>query len=93
MAPGAKPLAFGIGLHVGQVIYGNVGIPERLQFTLVGSAVNEVARVEDFTKVLDCPLLATGAFAREVGRGWRSLGEHALRGIEKPTELFTVLPR
>jgi adenylate cyclase len=93
VAPGAKPLMFGIGLHVGQVIYGNVGIPERLQFTLVGSAVNEVARVEDFTKVLECPLIATGAFAREVGRSWRSLGEHALRGIEKPSELFTVLPK
>ena len=41
---------FGISLHVGQVIYGNVGVPDRLQFTLVGSAVNEVVRVQYLTK-------------------------------------------
>jgi adenylate cyclase len=48
---------FGVSLHLGQVIYGNVGVPERLQFTLVGSAVNEVVRVQDLTKKLGYPLL------------------------------------
>jgi adenylate cyclase len=50
---------FGISLHLGEVIYGNVGVPERLQFTLVGSVVNEVVRVQDLTRELGCPLLAT----------------------------------
>jgi adenylate cyclase len=50
LAPTDANLDFGIALHLGQVIYGNVGVPERLQFTLVGSAVNEVVRVQDLTK-------------------------------------------
>jgi adenylate cyclase len=90
--PDQKRLDFGIGLHLGDVIYGNVGIPDRLQFTLVGSPVNEVARVEDMTKTLGVPLIATAPFARELPREWQSLGEHRLRGIGKPTELFTLPP-
>src|SRR6204780_3333645 len=57
---------FGISLHLGEVIYGNVGVPERLQFTVVGAAVNEVVRVQDLTKQLGCPLLATATFADAV---------------------------
>jgi adenylate cyclase len=87
-----KRLDFGIGLHLGEVIYGNVGIPGRLQFTLVGPAVNEVARVEGMTKTLGVSLIATAAFARELTCECRSLGDHWLRGIGKPTELFTPLP-
>ena len=88
---GAPPLAFGIGLHFGQVIYGNVGIPDRLQFTLVGAPVNEVARLEGLTKTLACPLLASAPFAAALPRAWRSLGQHSLRGIDRPTEVFTTL--
>jgi class 3 adenylate cyclase len=87
-----KRLGFGIGLHLGEVIYGNVGIPSRLQFTLVGPAVNEVARVERMTKTLGVPLIATAAFTSQLRCKCRSLGEHDLRGIGKPTELFTLLP-
>ena len=50
------------------MIYGNVGVPERLQFTVVGAAVNEVVRVQDLTKQLGCPLLATATFAERHGR-------------------------
>jgi adenylate cyclase len=81
---------FGISLHVGQVIYGNVGVPERLQFTLVGSAVNEVVRVQDLTKSLGHPLLATGPFARAAAAVWQSLGEHHLRGLETPMPILTM---
>jgi adenylate cyclase len=88
--PGVARIEFGIGLHLGQVIYGNVGVPDRLQFTLVGSAVNEVARLEDLTKTLGCPLLASAPFAHEIQRNWRSLGEHTLRGIANPVEVFTI---
>jgi class 3 adenylate cyclase len=61
-------------LHLGQVIYGNVGVPGRLQFTVVGAAVNEVVRVQDLTKPLGCPLLATATFADAVAGPWRPLG-------------------
>jgi adenylate cyclase len=81
---------FGISLHVGQVIYGNVGVPERLQFTLVGSAVNEVVRVQDLTKSLGHPLLATGPFARAAAAAWQPLGEHHLRGLETPMPILTM---
>jgi adenylate cyclase len=81
---------FGISLHVGQVIYGNVGVPERLQFTLVGSAVNEVVRVQDLTKSLGHPLLATGRFAQAAAGAWQPLGEHHLRGLETPMPILTM---
>jgi adenylate cyclase len=86
------PLDFGIGLHRGQVIYGNVGVPDRLQFTLVGSAVNEVARLEGLTKTLGYPLIASAPFAKALPRDWHPLGAHALRGIERTTEVFTLAP-
>jgi adenylate cyclase len=83
-------LDFGIALHLGQVIYGNVGVPERLQFTVVGSAVNVLVRVQDLTKTLGCPLLATAAFAGAVSGSWRPLGEHRLRGFETPVPILTM---
>jgi len=90
--PGADGFAldFGIALHLGQVIYGNVGVPERLQFTVVGSAVNEVVRVQDLTKQLGYPLLATASFASAAAGPWRPLGEHLLRGFETPTAILTL---
>jgi adenylate cyclase len=85
-------LDFGISLHLGQVIYGNVGVPERLQFTLVGPAVNMVVRVQDLTKQLGCPLLATAPFASATAGPWRALGEHLLRGFETPMPILTTTP-
>ena len=87
--PGEYPLEFGISLHLGQVVYGNLGVPERLQFSLIGSAVVEVVRVQDMTKALGHNLLATGAFAAVVDRKWKSLGEHILRGFDETRHLFT----
>jgi len=89
-APGTSRIEFGIGLHLGDVIYGNVGVPERLQFTLVGSAVNEAARIEDLTKTLGHPLVASADFALALERPWHSLGTHALRGIQRPIEVFAL---
>ncbi len=88
--PTAADLDFGIALHLGQVIYGNVGVPARLQFTLVGSAVNEVVRVQDLTKQLGYPLLATAPFAAVVPGPWRPLGEHRLRGLGTPMPILTM---
>lgn len=92
VAPPAEPgmtLDFGIALHLGQVLYGNVGVPERLQFTLVGSAVNELVRVQDLTKTLACPLLVTAPFAASVPGAWRPLGDHLLRGFGTPMPILT----
>ncbi len=83
-------LDFGIALHLGEVIYGNVGVPERLQFTLVGSAVNEVVRVQDLTKELGCPILVTASFAGATPGPWRPLGEHSLRGFEAPMPILAM---
>lgn len=87
-AQGGLALDFGIALHLGHMLYGNVGVPERLQFTLVGSAVNELVRVQDLTKTLACPVLATGPFAAAVPGAWRSLGDHHLRGFETPVSIL-----
>ena len=83
-------LDFGISLHLGEVIYGNVGIAERLQFTVVGAAVNEVVRVQDLTKQLGYPLLATSSFAEAVAGPWHPCGEHILRGMDTPVPILTI---
>jgi len=88
---GAPPLKIGIGLHVGKVVFGNIGAKDRLDFTVIGRAVNEVARVETQTKVLNRPLLISPSFAAEVNDcPILSLGFHGLRGVQEPQELFTL---
>jgi adenylate cyclase len=83
-----EPLDFGVGLHVGDLIFGNIGVPERLQFTVVGPAANEVARVQSLTKVLGRRILASRDFAGHVDAGWDSLGAHRLQGIAEAREVF-----
>jgi adenylate cyclase len=65
-------------------------VPERLQFTVVGAAVNEVVRVQDLTKQLGCPVLATATFADATAGPWRPLGAHLLRGFETPMLIVTT---
>lgn len=90
-AAGVPPLGLGIGLHVGDVMYGNVGAHERLDFTVIGAAVNEVSRVEGLCKTVGVPLLVTGAFAAAVeDPALVSVGAHALRGVTHAQELFTL---
>jgi len=84
-----RPLRFGIALHLGDVLYGNIGTPTRLEFTVIGAAANEAARIESMCKVLEAPLLVSGPVARHLA-GCRSLGRHALRGVGEPMELFTL---
>lgn len=85
---GCPEIRFGVGLNAGGVIYGNVGSPDRLDFTVIGPAVNRTARLESLTKELGVPLLMTGAFASALGRPTRSLGSHHMRGLEEPVEVF-----
>lgn len=85
---GLDPLAFGIALHMGDVLYGNIGVPERLEFSAVGPAVNEAARLEGLTKTLGQPILASGDVARAIDTRWLPLGPHRLRGVDDPIEVF-----
>jgi adenylate cyclase len=83
-----------LGLHVGEVLYGNVGSTERLDFTVIGPAVNEASRVAAMCRSADQPMLVSAAFA-EVGtirQRLVSVGRYALRGVGRPQELFTLDP-
>jgi adenylate cyclase len=91
---GQPPLSIGIALHHGEVLYGNIGANRRLDFTVIGRAVNEASRVESLCKTLRVPLLATRTFASLLGPGpLRAVGAHALRGVVAPQELFTLASR
>ncbi len=83
---------FYIGLHLGEVMYGNIGAQDRLDFTVVGPAVNEVARIEAMCRSLDQSLVISSAFAASTDSDPRlvSLGRYALRGVRRPQELFTL---
>ena len=84
------PLAFGTGLHRGNITYGNIGTAKRLDFTVIGPAVNEAARIEDLCKSLDEPVLISSVFAQSVPGELRSLGRHALRGVRSEEEIFAL---
>lgn len=90
--PGWRPLRTAIALHEGEVFFGNVGAPERLDFTVIGPAVNAAARVEALSKSLGRAILITEPVARNLARPLEPLGEHALRGLAKPLSLFTPVP-
>jgi adenylate cyclase len=90
MNPERAPLRYGIGLHLGTVTYGNIGVPERLEFTVIGAAANEAARVESMTKELKQPVLTSAAFAAAYGKPLVTLGKYPLKGLEGEHELFTL---
>ena len=82
------PLPFGTGLHVGEMLWGNIGTADRLDFTAIGSAVNLVSRLEGLCRPLGRTVLLSEAFARETTQPVTPLGEHRLRGIAKPCAVF-----
>jgi uncharacterized protein (DUF427 family)/class 3 adenylate cyclase len=87
-----KRLSAGIALHKGEVTYGNVGAVERLDFTVIGPAANEVARLGDLCKELREPILMSGDVASYLEVPLRSLGRHCLRGVRDSHEIFTISP-
>ena len=88
IANGGEPIRYGIGLNIGSVMYGNIGVPERLAFSAIGPTVIEVARIEKLTKTIGARVLATRQVAAIEPRLWRSVGMHRLEGVGQPQELF-----
>ena len=89
---GRAPIRFGLALHVGDVTYGNIGAPDRLDFTAIGPAVNLTARLEELSAKLGETIVISAAFAEVTERPLVSLGKHALRGVAEPQEVFTLPP-
>jgi len=83
-----------LGLHVGNVFYGNIGSRERLDFTVLGPAVNEASRIAAMCRSVEQPVLISADFADVAGvkRRLVSVGRYALRGVSHPQELFTIDP-
>jgi adenylate cyclase len=82
-----------LALHVGDLLYGNVGSPRRLDFTVLGPAVNEAARIEALCGSLDQAVVVSWAFAEAAGDARSrlvSLGRYALKGVSRPQEMFTL---
>ena len=92
---GLPATGFYLGLHIGYVFYGNIGSRERLDFTVIGPAVNEVSRIASMCRSVDQSLLMSSAFVAGLARernDFLSVGRFALRGVAAPQELFTLDP-
>jgi adenylate cyclase len=87
-ASGLDLIRYGIGLNVGSVMYGNIGVPERLAFSAIGPTVIEVARIEKLTKTTGARVLATRDVAIHDQSLWRSVGPQHLQGLDQPQELY-----
>jgi adenylate cyclase len=85
---GEPALGYGLSLHIGNVMFGNVGLAERLSFSVFGSAVNEAARLESLTKKFATPIVASEEFTAYCGGDWEPLGAEALRGVNTPMTVF-----
>jgi len=85
-----------VGLHVGEVFYGNIGSDDRLDFTVVGPAVNETSRIASMCRSVDRPVLISSTFADALPAAERthlvSVGRFALRGVGRAQDLFTIDP-
>ncbi|MFM9859241.1 adenylate/guanylate cyclase domain-containing protein [Pseudoxanthobacter sp. M-2] len=92
LTAGGEPVRFGVALHHGEAIYGNVGALDRLDFTVVGRDVNEVARISSLCGQLGKPMLASRAFAGMMPERFRPAGAHPVRGIVEPLPVFEPAP-
>lgn len=89
-AEGLPALRFGTGLHRGNILYGNIGAEARLDFTVIGPAVNEASRIEGMCKQLGETVLASKAVADGISSGKRHLGEFSLSGVKQAWQLYGV---
>jgi adenylate cyclase len=94
-ASGLPTVTVDLALHIGEVLYGNVGATDRLDFTVIGPAVNEVTRIEALCEPLRNTVLVSAEFAAALGNAGNhlvSLGHHRLRGIRQTKEIFAPAP-
>jgi adenylate cyclase len=87
---GLPALPFGVALHLGAVMYGNIGAPDRLDFTAIGPAVNLTSRIEGLCRKLGCPVLISEAVSAQCSEILAQMGRHSMRGIKEPVTLFTL---
>ena len=87
---GLPPLSFGAALHLGEMLWGNIGAANRLDFTAIGPAVNLASRLEGLCKPLGRTVLVSGVLAAETDTPLDALGMHPLRGIATPCEVFAL---
>ena len=87
---GLSPLPFGVALHLGEMLWGNIGAADRLDFTAIGPAVNLVSRLEGLCRPLGKAVLVSGALAAETEVPLIALGTHDLRGIASPCAVFAL---
>jgi len=87
---GLRGFDFGVGLHLGRVYYGNIGTPERLEFSVIGTAANKAARIEALCKETGQDVVLSSAFATALGTHCRRLGKFALRGVAGAEEVFAL---
>ena len=91
---GNEPVNIGVTMHLGDVMWGNIGSSNWLDFTVIGPAVNVVSRMQSLNKQLGRELLFTGEFAGGCGLPnveVESLGRHSLPGVSDPVEIFSTL--
>jgi adenylate cyclase len=84
----AEQLNFGLALHVGDVLYGNIGGSHRLDFTCIGPAVNLAARMEKLAGSLGRTILASAEFASHASQDWADIGEYSVAGFARPQRVF-----
>ncbi len=89
---GLEPIRFGMGLHIGNVMLGNVGLKQRLTFSAFGSAVNEAQRLESLTKKFNVPVVASEVFTNYVEGEWELMGRETLKGIRQKVAVFAPGP-
>ena len=92
-AAGLPVASVDLALHIGEVLYGNVGATDRLDFTVIGPAINEVARIEALCEPLGRAVLVSAEFVAAIMGGetrLKLLGRHTLRGVREPKEIFAL---
>lgn len=87
----AADLDWSLALHIGEVSYGNIGAPDRLDFTVIGPTVNQAARLEALAGTMGEPVVMSKAFAETYGKPLRDLGAHPLKGVREHQQVFAPI--
>jgi adenylate cyclase len=87
---GLRGFDFGVGLHLGRVLYGNIGTAQRLEFSVIGAAANQAARIEALCKRTRTDAVASQPMVAEIAAPWPSLGRFELPGVASAMEVFAV---